>query len=138
MNLDKARAIAHRWNEHVKAKQLAMAFPGLVPKAKMLSGFAREGAEFVQGMADSAEFVASGTNADETHWWKAYAEHSAVYGRLHRAAVEDGAVNRHCRTKSASRFSDRIAIGAGQPRNGDLIDDLVRQKMPDLFVVAAG
>jgi hypothetical protein len=92
MNIDKARAIAHRRIEHVKAKQLAMALPGLAPKAKMSSGVVREGAKLVQGVAGSTEFALSSPCTDETHWWKAYAEHSAVDGRLHRAAAEDGAV----------------------------------------------
>jgi hypothetical protein len=92
MNIDKARAIAHRWNEHVKAKQLAIALPGPAPKAKMSSGVVREGPDFDQGMAGSTEFASSSPCTDETHWWKAYAEHSAVDGRLHRAAVEDRAV----------------------------------------------
>jgi hypothetical protein len=43
MNIDKARAIAHRWIEHVEAKPLAMALSGLAPKAKTSSGVVRRG-----------------------------------------------------------------------------------------------
>jgi hypothetical protein len=92
MNIDKPRAFAHRWNEHVKAKQLAIALPGPAPKAKMSSVGVSEGPDFDQGMAGSTEFASSGPFIDETHWWKAYAEHSAVDGRLHRTEVEDLAV----------------------------------------------